>query len=153
MMNPLIPVTLLALAVPAAVQDAGQADVQLAQLTIHERIVIRVPRVSPPAPAPLGARAAAPPIEWKEKKGPKCIAAGDLGGAMISQPDSVDLILNGGQRIRAELDDDCGPLDYYSGFYVRPANDGQVCAGRDVIRIRSGGSCEIHRFRKLVASR
>ncbi|WP_267395353.1 MULTISPECIES: hypothetical protein [unclassified Sphingomonas] len=144
MIHPALPVLLLALAVPVAAAPEGTLDQeQLAQLTIHERIVIRVPRM-------LGRRAPAPAATaWKEKKGPKCIAIADLGGAMVSQPGSVDLVLTGNRRLRAKFDGDCGPIDFYSGFYLRPAADGQVCAKRDVIRMRSGTSCQIDAFKIL----
>lgn len=152
MTHPAIPVALIALAVPAAASagdDLGR--VQLAQLTIHERIIIRVPRMSPLRPT--GRTPMAPPARWKHRKGPKCIAAANLGGAMIGPSDTVDLVLSGGRRVRAKLDGDCGPLDFYSGFYLRPAGDGQVCAGRDVIRMRSGLSCTIKTFRTLYPAR
>ena len=92
------------------------------------------------------------PSHWKEKKGPKCVMATELAGALISRPGSVDLIMRGGDRVRAVLDGDCGPLDYYRGYYLRPASDGMICGGRDVIRVRSGGSCMISKFRRLVAT-
>ncbi|MDQ2892802.1 MAG: hypothetical protein M3R64_06910 [Pseudomonadota bacterium] len=148
-------ILLPATAQPAVAQpEVAQPEIaqpEIAQLTIRERIIIRVPKLrqsmSPgrmPIPVPPG---------WKEKKGPKCIAAADLAGAMISQPGSVDLVLDGGDRVRAVLDDDCGPLDYYGGYYLRPASDGQICADRDVIRVRSGRSCMIAKFRRLVPTR
>ena len=140
-----LPVTLLALAVPvAAVADAPVDQVELAQLTIRERIVIRVPMASRAAPA-----AAPAPIRYKEKKGPRCIPAQTMAGALISAPNQVDLVLIGGKRVRAKLDGDCKPLDFYSGFYVRPAKDGMICADRDAIRVRSGAACEIDQFRLL----
>ena len=157
-MNPILPLTLLALAAPA-VSAAGDPPLGLSagsrmlvgQITIHERIIVRVPRLQPQLA--VGRTAIPAVVAWKEKKGPKCVAATDLGGAMISKPGTVDLVLTGGDRLRAILDDDCGPLDYYSGFYLRPASDGQICADRDVIRVRSGASCMIEGFRRLVASR
>ena len=91
------------------------------------------------------------PMQWKEKKGPKCIAVADIGGALVSAPDAVDLLMAGGKRLRAHLDDDCGPMDFYNGFYLRPKADGKVCADRDVLRMRSGASCGIARFKTLVA--
>ena len=148
MIHPALPILLLALAVPAAAASQGDLDhVQLAQLTIHERIVIRVPRMPG-----LSARRRTPVpdiTQWKEKKGPKCIATADLGGALVTQSGSVDLVLTGGRRVRAKFDGDCGPIDFYSGFYLRPAGDGQVCARRDVIRVRSGASCQIEAFKTL----
>lgn len=122
---------------------AGSADdpVLLAQLTVRQQIIIRVPTRQRPAP----------PMQWQEKNGPKCIPAGGLAGAQISR-EGVDLLLKGGARVRAKLSR-CPPLDYYSGFYIRPGLDGRVCQDRDTIRVRSGGSCEIDRFRLLVPAK
>ena len=145
-----LPVTLLALAAAVAA-DAGPRPrkVELAQVTIRERIIIRVPRMSAAAPA---ARARVlPPIVWRERKGPKCIPAQGMAGALVSAPNQVDLVLVGGRRLRAKLDRACRPLDFYSGFYVRPGRDGMICADRDAIRVRSGATCEIEQFRLLQA--
>lgn len=141
-----IPATFLALAAPLAMAPAvGQQldGSEWAQLTIHEHIVIRVPRLSPRRMARIA------PMRWKERHGPHCIAANDLAGAVVSGPQAVDLVLAGGGRVRAKLDGDCTPLDFYSGFYIKPAADGKVCADRDVIRARSGAACEIDAFRTL----
>ena len=115
--------------------------VLLTQLTIRQQLIIRVPA------RPQSSE----PIRWKEKGGPKCIPADALAGAQISR-DGVDLLLRGGKRVRAKLGR-CPPLDYYSGFYVRPGPDGRVCEDRDSIRVRSGGSCDIDSFRTLVPDR
>lgn len=119
---------------------AGGGDsALLAQLTIRQQLIIRVPsRVSAPPD----------PVLYREKDGPKCVSASALAGAQISNY-GVDLLLKGGSRVRAKLSRDCPPLDYYSGFYIRQGLDGQVCQGRDSIRVRSGGSCEIDKFRTL----
>lgn len=155
-----LPLALLALSTPlaatfdAADPPADQADldgVQLAQVTIRERLIIRVPRMSIQSRIPATARMTMAPAEerWKEKRGPKCIPAQAMAGALVRGPDTVDLILAGGKRLRARLDDDCRPLDFYSGFYLRPSADGQVCANRDSIQSRSGAMCMIARFKRL----
>ena len=146
-----LPVILIALAVPAAVSaDTPDDDrgVELAQLTIQQHIIIRVPMAPPPGPAVQTA-----PTRWKEKKGPRCIPAQGMAGALISGPNQVDLVLIGGRRIRAKLDGECRPLDFYSGFYLRPSGDGMICADRDSIRVRSGAACGIDRFRLLQAAK
>lgn len=152
MPNPLPPLLLLALAAPVAA-TAGDG-VQLAQVTIRERIIIRVPRVAPAGALPVG-RSPLPvppkPPTWREAKGPKCIPARDMGGIMITAPKQVDLVMIGGRRMRVRLDGDCKPLDFYGGFYLRPAPDGMICARRDSIKMRSGASCGIGAFRMLVA--
>lgn len=147
MIRPALSLAALAVVAPATAAPAddrapGFSAVQVAQLTIRRRVIIRVPvgRVAIPAP-----------IRWKEGKGPKCVAAPLLAGAAVTTANTIDLVLAGGARLRAQLDGDCAPLDFYSGFYLRPADDGQICAGRDTIRVRSGASCPIRRFRTLTA--
>lgn len=143
MPHPALPLALLALTAPA-LASAGE-PVMLAQYTVRQRVVIRVPRV-PSAPASA-------PVEWREKKGPKCVPATALAGALVSERNKLDLVLRGGRRIRAELDDNCHRLDYYRGFYLKPSADGMVCADRDEVRSRSGARCPIDRFRLLVPKR
>lgn len=96
-------------------------------------------------------RAIPAPVRWVEKSGPKCVTASQLAGAIVNGTDSVDLVLKGGDRVRALLDDDCTALGYYGGFYLKTASDGQVCARRDTIRTRSGDSCAIGKFKRLIA--
>jgi hypothetical protein len=133
---------------PAPAPPAGEETrrVEFSQMMIQQRVIIRVPALSPP-PAPPR------PIKWKEVKGPKCVPLNQLAGAAVTQPDSVDLFLRGGTRLRMRLDDDCPALDYYSGFYIRPTADGQVCQKRDMLHTRSGGQCRVERFRTLVPER
>lgn len=147
MIHASIPLAMLMLALPVAAtgQDGDTLDgVEVAQVSVHERIIIRVPRMSRAAPAP---------VEWKERKGPKCVAAADMAGALVSDRRNVDIVLSGNRRVRARLERGCGAMDFYSGFYLRPGEDGLVCADRDVIRMRSGGSCEISVFKRLETKR
>lgn len=116
---------------------------QFARLIIREQIIIRAPaRIRRRAPDHFS------PIEWKESKGPKCVAAKSIVGASLLGRNSVDLLLRDNSRIRAKLND-CPALDYYQGFYMTPHGDGKICADRDLIRSRVGATCEIERFRAL----
>jgi hypothetical protein len=115
--------------------------VELAQLSFRSHIVVRVQTRQ---------LAMAPETSLREKKGPKCIAAGDILAAAVLARSSVDLVLRGGFRLRARFSSNCPGLDYYSGFYAVPAADGTLCADRDVVRDRAGGECEIDKFRRLV---
>ena len=120
---------------PSAPEDSVRVT------TIEERLIIRVPV----APRPRQRLS----IRWEEEKGPKCIPADSLARAFLSSPDSIDILLRSRQVIRAKLDSDCDGLDFYGGFYIQP-EDRRVCAKRDTIRSRVGGSCRIERFRTLV---
>jgi hypothetical protein len=126
---------------PRMREDAG---IQLAQLTFRSHVVVHV-QTTQLEVVPLSA--------LRERKGPKCIAASDILAAAVLAKNSVDLVLRGGYRMRARFAANCPGLDYYSGFYVVPSADGKMCAGRDVIRDRAGGECEIDKFRQLIAKR
>ena len=112
------------------------------QVIVREQIIVRITR-GPASPA-LAASSG-----WRERKGPKCIPARALAGALVSSASSVDFLMRDGSRVRARLENDCPALGYYYGFYISPNPDGQVCAERDAIRSRIGGQCDIHRFRSL----
>ena len=158
MVNLLLATTTAFLLSPAPPGDGGKiapaasGSTRVAQVRIQQHFVIRVPRpdsvrrVSAPT-APL------PPIAWVEKDAEKCVKMQSLAGATITRPDSVDLFLSGGKRLRAKLGNECPALDFYAGFYVKPSKDGLVCAKRDVFRSRSGGECRIKAFRTLIPAR
>ncbi|TVV75286.1 hypothetical protein [Sphingomonas solaris] len=129
---------------PPVPMPAPAERVQYADVTIRERVERVIVRIR------TGLAGSSPTPKYKEKKAPRCIAAASIAAAAVTEPDSVDFVLKGGERVRARLDDDCPALDYYGGFYLRPTADRTICADRDSIHARSGGECAITRFRKLV---
>lgn len=164
MIRPSLPLLIAAsLALPAAALAYERAQSSsrtpappppriVTSITIQRSLIIRVPRL-PIGATPLASVSPLPPIRWTEKRADRCVPVTDLAGAAISTPDSVDLLLNGGKRLRARFDDNCPALDFYSGFYVKMPRDGKVCARRDTVRSRSGGECTIASFRALVPTR
>jgi hypothetical protein len=142
------PAAFLLMALSGAPPEASPADpIQFAQLVIREQILIRVPlRLREQVAAP-----AAPPLSWKESRGPKCLPMRSIAGATLLGQNSVDLILRDKSRVRAKMEKSCPALDYYHGFYIRPNADGQICADRDSVRSRMGGECEIEKFKTLTA--
>lgn len=126
------------------------AGMQTAQVTMREQVIIRVQTMQRRAPRPNQLVRPEPKIVWREKKAPRCVMLSELAGISNIDADNIDLVLKGGTRIRAKLDDDCPALDFYSGFYFKPTADGKMCADRDSIHSRSGAQCEISKFRKLV---
>ncbi len=116
---------------------AGVQSDEVRTLVVQEEVIMRVPV------RPMPHR-----FEWQERKGPKCISARSIRGAMVSGREHVDFLLFDRTRLRARLSDDCPALDFYSGFYLTP-DDGKLCAKRDSIHSRIGSSCRIERFRRL----
>jgi hypothetical protein len=119
---------------------------EYAQVTVRQQIIVRV---SPGRAAP----AASSPVSWREGRGPRCVPARMVAGATLVGENSVDLVMRDSSRVRARLDNGCGGLDFYRGFYVSGTEDGMICADRDAIRSRMGGQCEIDQFRSLTAVR
>ena len=125
------------------------------QVVIEQQLIIRVPAQRSPLnnfaarPAPQ-LRLREQPVEWKEKKGPKCVAMRNIMGMQAAQGDSIDLITRQKQRLRAQLNRGCRALDFYAGFYMQGNKDGQLCEGRDEIHARTGAKCEVNKFRLMV---
>jgi hypothetical protein len=118
----------------------GVVGQSVTRLVGQDETILRVPV----QPRPL-----MPQFVWQEKKGPKCIPVAAVRRALLSGPEQVDFVLGNNRRIRAHLDEDCPALDFYSGLYLQLQDD-RLCAGRDEIRSRMGGSCTIERFKLLV---
>ena len=114
-------------------------DTVVRRMVVRDEIILRIPV----------RRRLMPPIEWREKKGPKCLASADIAGAMLSGPSSIDFVMRDRRRMRAEIESECPALDFYDGFYMQP-DDERICAKRETIRSRVGAACRIERFRSLV---
>ncbi len=119
------------------IDGAAQRPI-VTQMVVRDEIIIHVPI----------AQRRMPPFEWVEHKGPKCLSAAMIAGAAMSTPSTIDFVMRDRRRVRARLDNDCAGLDFYGGFYVEP-REGAVCAKREEIRVRSGSTCRIERFRSL----
>lgn len=127
---------------PAEGERAQHYVIHVPRITITTTTVVRGNRAPTPPERP--------PVPMVERKADDCIRMQRVVAFSVTQRDSVDLVMNDGTRMRAKLGDRCPSLDFYSGFYIRPNADGKMCARRDTIRSRSGGSCSIQAFRTLV---
>ena len=119
--------------------QSQQSEPVVRRVIIRDEVILKIP-VRPRAPRRW---------EWTEKKGPKCVDADRIAGALLSGPSSIDFILRDRRRVRAVMDDECPALDFYQGFYLRP-DDERICAKRETIQNRVGASCRIQKFRLLV---
>lgn len=140
---------LVALALEGSASAARSGETMLAQLTIEQRVIIRVP-VMPRRSAGAQAESPPPPVELKEIKGPKCLVVRNLRGAIVEGERTLQLFSAPGERYRAHFGRSCRGADFYSGFYIAPSKDGSLCAGRDDLHTRNGSTCEVQRFTRLV---
>lgn len=118
----------------------GLSQVSVTRMVVSQEIILRVPVVRPRLVRP---------VRWTEKKGPKCIASGQIVAAALADQRSIDFLLRDRTRIRAKMDEDCPTLDFYGNFYIQP-RDERICAKREEIKSRMGASCRIQRFRRMV---
>ena len=118
----------------------GPVGTAVSRMIVEDEIILRIQ---------LHARPALPPIEWVEHKGVKCIPIANIRGALLSAPAQVDFVMADRSRIRAHIDEQCPALDFYGDFYLQPEDD-RLCARRDAIRSRMGGTCMIEQFKRLV---
>jgi hypothetical protein len=126
----------------ATAQDDGEKDEpqpSVQRLVVERQWIVRVP--VRPRPAMHG-------VKWTEGAGYNCVRANAIRAAFLSGPDQLDFVLKR-QRVRATLDGTCSALDFYGGFYLK-TGDQRVCARRDFVHSRMGGSCRIESFRRLV---
>lgn len=123
-------------------------------VVIQERVMIRVPATRPITNGfnAGNRRVQSEPrrVVWQERNAPRCVPMKSLVRVQFVQRDSLDLITNDRSRLRASLGKNCRSANFYSGFYVRAPKDGMMCAGREVVQSRSGASCSISRFQRLV---
>lgn len=139
-MNPAFLLSLWPLALGIVAADPGRLGQGVTRLVIRDEVVWRVP-VMPRPPQPDR-------LAWIERKGPKCVPTGAIRRAMLAGRGNVDFVLANRTRIRAKFSADCPALDFYAGLYLVPDDD-LLCADRDSIHSRVGGSCEIMVFRVL----
>jgi hypothetical protein len=140
----------IALAAPSA---GAEGVIRLAQVTIEQRVIIRVPvtpRKGKAASAADQVERPAPPVKYKEVRGPKCLLMRNLRGAIVEGERMLTLFSAPGERYRAHFGRSCRGADFYSGFYLVPSKDGSLCAGRDDLHARNGSTCEVQRFSRLV---
>lgn len=146
---------------PPAIAEQAQGgmleiDDTVNQTVLVERqIMIRVPASRNQSSGFLESRRSRPianqvPVQWREVKAPRCIPARSILGVQYVQRSSIELITRERQRLRAALNRDCRAVDFYSGFYVAAAKDGQICADRDVLHARSGARCDVQKFSYVV---
>jgi len=154
---PTLIATLLLASAPDADRSALRAGTQLAQVTIEQRVIIRIPVVQARGPQRQSAREDAttaspppPPRLLREVDGPRCLALARIRGAIISPNNDIVMVSGRREQFRPHFSRACRAVDFYAGFYIEPAEDGALCARRDELHARNGSSCAIERFSRLV---
>jgi hypothetical protein len=131
--------------------DALEVPVQR-QVRIQQRVIIRIAPSSPQARDRLLAEIPRRPRgSYQERKLDGCVPINAITGVVPSTDDNRLLLFLRDRRVlSASLERACRAQDYYLGFYIERSADGQLCARRDKLQSRAGGSCEVAQLNRLV---
>lgn len=121
------------------------------QVRIERRVILRV---SPRLPSarqdfvPLAPQSRA--VAFQERSIGKCMNASGILGAQPVSRNVLRLHLRGRRVVNLRLAGSCPAQSFYSGFYMEPHEDGQLCVRRDLLHSRSGTKCTVESMRELV---
>lgn len=127
--------------------DAAKAMLQQQQAR-QQQVTIHVPRVTTTTTTIILRAPSRPPMV--EKNASDCVKVEKIAGFAVTERSSVDLVLTNGSVLRAKFGNECPALGFYTGFYVKAADDRRICANRDSFRSRSGKACNVRAFKRLV---
>lgn len=128
------------------------------QVRIERRVIIRIsPRREESRVGPGGTwrsnRSMHPRgTRLREVEMEPCVQAARIAGVQTGTGNRLLLFLNDDRIVSLNLERACRARDFYSGFYVERHEDGMICIKRDLLKSRSGATCEVDRMRRLVAA-
>lgn len=131
--------------------DYRQIPVQN-QVRIERRVIIRVAPRQPMVPQGFADDLTRQEMPVRFVEGPtrECLPIKSIAGVQVDKGNRLILFMRNRNVIGASLEKSCRARDFYSGFYVERSDDGRICARRDRLQSRSGASCEVRHFRRLV---
>lgn len=121
---------------------AASAPVAAQSFQVERQVMIRVTRTytvpNPPADHQI--------LPQGKGKTRKCVPAAGILRAIPADSQHVALTMRTGSTVVVKLTDACPTIAYYRSFYVRPDEDGLVCADRDPLIDRTGNECAIDKL-------
>lgn len=121
------------------------------QVRIERRVIVRIsPRSNASRQelvATLGQQESAQ--QFIERKAGNCIPVSSIAAVQAMRDNRLMLYTRDRKMLAASLEKSCRARDFYSGFYVEPNGDGQICISRDKLQSRTGAKCEISGFRQV----
>lgn len=137
-----------------SVQPEGHQPASAEQVSIQQRVTIRVsPRSAPMPMNPLMFDTeldAGRGPRFIERKMGDCLPIAAIAGVQAIDNSRLLLILNDRRMVTAKLEKGCQGREFYSGFIVARNSDAQICVGRDRLQSRSGMGCQVTDFRQLI---
>ena len=138
---------------PSASLEAFKDALLAGQIRFERRVIVRI------SPRGVGNRrnmlarlpTRANTTRYKERKAERCVPVNRIAGVETGSGNRLLLFLQDSQIMSLNLEKACRAKDFYSGFYVEPNKDGNLCVDRDTLQSRNGARCDIERMMELVA--
>ena len=122
------------------------------QVRIEQRVTIRIsPLVNSPRQSMVPDVPSVNLRDYAERDAGKCIPLSSIRGVQSISDNRLLLYLRDRRVLSLRLRKSCRAQDFYSGFYVEPRADGMLCVERDILRSRTGATCELREINRLVA--
>ncbi len=133
-------------------QDARRSET-LGQVTIRQRVIIRISPSSPDARERMMASLPrrGDQSAFEEVDHADCVDVEDIVGVQPTQDNRLLFLMRDRQVLAATLDRSCTARAFYSGFYVERSEDGRLCIARDQLQSRAGVSCQVADLTRFVA--
>lgn len=119
------------------------------QIQIERRVTIKIRPARPPKSNLVADLPRQIPSRLAERKMGGCLPIKDVRAVQTGGPSKLILFMRNRQMISAQLEKACSARDFYSGFYVEPSKDGNLCINRDQLQSRNGTKCEVSGFSRL----
>ena len=125
------------------------------QVRIEGRLVVRIAPSSEATRARILSELPRRPLRtaWQEADHGDCVAVADLVGVQPLADNRLLLFTRERAVLAATLEPSSSAEAFYSGFYVEHNADGRLCVSRDRLQSRTGSSCAVAGFSRLVALR
>ncbi|MFC4255432.1 hypothetical protein GRI97_08330 [Altererythrobacter xixiisoli] len=140
---------------PLTILDDARRLPEFNQVRIEQRVIIRISPSSTETRERMMADVPRRPMRESVQEADmgRCVRIDSIAAAHPTQDNRLLLFMHDRRVLTAALDRACSARDFYSGFYVERNQDGQLCSGRDRLQSRSGASCEVEAFHRLIAVR
>lgn len=133
--------------------EAFREGLRLGQIRLEQRVVVRIAprRVSNRRNMLAQLPVRAQTTRYKERKAEECVLVEGIAGVETGSGNRLLLFMRDANIMSINLEKACRARDFYSGFYVKPNEDGKLCVARDTLQSRNGARCDIERMMELVA--
>lgn len=125
------------------------------QVRIEQRVIIRISPSQPEALERMLSELPRKPIResFAEQPIDGCVRVEQIAGVQPVPQNRLLLFMRDRRILSASLERACNAAEFYSGFYVERQEDGALCSKRDHLKSRTGASCQVMQFHRLVAVR